>query len=78
MARKTPQAHLKSEGKDFTKSYITYDGLSRMEYCYTIDANGADGDACSVTQYVYVGSTNLVSKRREYEGTWVAATMDIP
>lgn len=61
---------LKTEQYEFTKSYITYDGLNRMEYVYTAPSDATDGYPCSVTQYAYVGSGSLVEKRKESDSTW--------
>lgn len=64
---------IKTGNSEYIKSYITYDGQSRMEYVYEARANAANGDPCLVTQYVYDGLSNRVTKMKETQGTWSSA-----
>jgi hypothetical protein len=55
------------------KTYIVYDGLSRMEYIYEVHADAQDGAPCLVTQYAYDGASQRIVKSKEYHGVWLAA-----
>lgn len=68
---------LKTLRNGLMKSYITYDGSSRMEYVYEAAADAEDGASCLVTRYVYSGVTTNIVKTLESVGTWVADDMDI-
>ena len=63
-------AQLTTGAKEYVKQYITYDSSSRPEYVYTAAVGTIHGAPCSVTRYVYVGTTSRISKRKEYDGTW--------
>ena len=69
--------HITTGAHEYIKSYIAYDGSSRMEYVYEARANAEDGDPCLVTQYTYDGVSTRITKMAESEGVWVSATMDI-
>lgn len=59
--------------KEAVKQYITYDGLSRMEYNYVAIAGAAHGDLCIVTQYAYDGASGRIIKTKESLSTWDSA-----
>lgn len=56
--------------KEAVKQFITYDGLSRMEFSYVAMADAVDGSPCLVTQYAYDGSSGRVIKMKESLGIW--------
>lgn len=64
---------LTSGKREYTKSFLAYDGSGRLEYVYEAPIAAAEGAPCLVTKYSYVTTTTRVEKRREYEGTWSAA-----
>ncbi len=64
-------AILKSHAKELVKQFITYDGLDRPEFVYTAYVDTPNNGPCEVTQYVYVGNTSRVEKRRETIGVWL-------
>lgn len=66
-----------SHKNELVKQYIEYDGSDRVSKVYTAHIKVKDGEACMVTEYVYVGTSTRIEKRRESYGTWVAATMEI-
>lgn len=61
---------IKTGTSEYIKTYITYDGSSRMEYIYEARANAGNGDYCLITRYVYDGVSNRIIKSKEYAGTW--------
>lgn len=65
------KTNLLKTGRDSQiKSYIAYDGSSRMEYVYETHTDAIDGAPCLVTQYVYDGASTRITKMKETVGTW--------
>ena len=64
---------LKSGRDSQIKSYITYDGSSRMEYVYEAHTDAINGAPCLVTQYSYDGVSTRIQKMKETVGTWSSA-----
>ena len=65
--------HLKSQLHELVKQHVEYDGLSRTEYVYTVQAGAPDGAPCSVVRYSYDGTSARVVYMKEYSGTWDSA-----
>lgn len=61
---------LKSQAMELVKQYITYDASSRCEYVYTAHLGAITGSSCTITRYVYDGTSTRITKRKEYYGLW--------
>ena len=61
---------IKTGTSEYIKQFLTYDGQSRMEFVYEARANASHGEPCPVTQYVYDGLSNRVTKMKETQGVW--------
>lgn len=65
---------LKGHDKTQVKQHIVYDANSRPILVFTTYIHTADGEPCSVTEYVYLSPTStLVRDRQERVGVWNAA-----
>lgn len=61
---------IKSGEKELIKSYIVYDGSSRMEIVYEAPSEAVNGAPCLKTQYEYDGATTRITKMKESVVTW--------
>lgn len=69
---------LKAHLHELTKTYVELDGQDRPYRIYTARTDASDQEPCLVTEYVYKDATSsIVIKRKEDDGVWVSATMDI-
>lgn len=62
---------------ELTKVYVEVDGQSRPSKTYTAKTDAVDGDACLVTEYIYLNSTStqVIARKEAYDtwdGTWDA------
>lgn len=62
--------YIKTHAHELIKTYITYDGSSRMEYVYEARANALNGEPCMRTQYSYDGVSTRIVKMKETASTW--------
>lgn len=76
MAPENEYSHLRTNQREYIKSYITYDGSDRMSVVYEAKANAVHGTPCMKTTYTYVGSTARIQKMKEEAATW-DSTYDI-
>lgn len=69
---------LKAQLHELSKTFIELDVQERPFKIYTARTDAKDQEPCIVTTYIYKDSTSsVVIKRKEDEGVWVSATMDI-
>lgn len=67
-----------AKATDFVKTHIAeaikqrfvYDGSDRMTDVYSASTDAKHGEACSHTQYEYVGTSGRVEKMKETMSTW--------
>lgn len=64
------QKRLKQDLHEYTKTYIVYDNLFRMQTVYTAKADTPDQGSCTRTDYSYSGGSNLVVYRKESDAVW--------
>lgn len=68
-----PSDLIKSQLQEGVKSFFVYDGSNRMTTSYTAAWDAENGDACIITEYQYIGTSNRVQAMKEYLGTWNSA-----
>ncbi len=61
---------VKTHLNEAIKTYMAYDGSSRLEYIYVAGIDTANGEACMGTQYTYSGTSSRVVKSKEFKSTW--------
>lgn len=64
---------LKTHRAELVKQYIVYDGSFRPTHVYECAADTAVNGTCLLTRYLYDGTSNRVTNRKEFEATWLQA-----
>lgn len=75
MAHPTTKTEMLATQKDeLIKQYVEFDGQNRVSKVYTTKTNAANGEPCTVTEYIYTSPTSTVMKaRKEGHSTWSSA-----
>lgn len=70
MAGEDRTSRLLTTAHELVKQYVVFDGQDRPEYIYTAHTDAPNGTPCTRTQFVYVGTSSRVVKRKETNAVW--------